>query len=62
MKKGFNKENIKVMMYNDVANDKANPFPGKLFNKASWDRPGEDVYYGCIVDYEGEQVNIKNFK
>ncbi len=47
----MNKKNIKVMMYNDVAMDKQNPFPGKLFNKASWDKEGEDVYFGCKIDY-----------
>lgn len=45
------------MMYDDVAHDSENPFPGQLFNKPD----GEDVYKGCKIDYKGEDVTPKNF-
>ena len=32
IKGGIKKENIIVMMYDDVVNDDQNPFPGQLFN------------------------------
>lgn len=47
IKKGFLAENIVVFLFNDVADDKKNPFKGKLFNHPN----GEDVYAGCKIDY-----------
>ena len=59
---GVPKENIIVMLYDDVANDPLNPFPGKLFNKPSNSSyPGIDVYTDCQKDYTGNQVNAQNF-
>lgn len=57
IKKGFEPANIVVLMYNDVADNKKNPFKGKLFNKPN----GEDVYAGCVIDYQGADVTPKNY-
>jgi legumain len=45
------------MAYDDVANDRKNPFPGQMFNKPN----GEDVYAGCKIDYSGKDVTPENF-
>jgi len=59
---GVPKNNIIVMLYDDVANDPQNPFPGKLFNKPSTkNNPGIDVYANCQKDYTGNQVTAHNF-
>jgi glycosylphosphatidylinositol transamidase (GPIT) subunit GPI8 len=51
-----------VMMYDDVANDKENPFPGQLFNQPTAPgTPGTDVYHGVKKDYTGSEVTAKNF-
>jgi len=39
------------------AHSRANPFPGKLFNKPN----GPDVYAGCKMSYKGKQVTGENF-
>ncbi|KAL4497182.1 hypothetical protein ABPG72_019502 [Tetrahymena utriculariae] len=57
LKKGFQPEHIIVFLYNDVANNKQNPFKGKLFNQPD----GEDVYAGCKIDYQGNDVTPKNY-
>ncbi|EAR86978.1 peptidase C13 family protein (macronuclear) [Tetrahymena thermophila SB210] len=57
LKKGFQPENIIVFLYNDVANNKQNPFKGKLFNQPN----GQDVYAGCKIDYQGNDVTPKNY-
>lgn len=50
------------MMYDDVANDKENPFPGQLFNQPTAPgTPGTDVYHGVKKDYTGSEVTAKNF-
>lgn len=54
---GFPKENIIVMMYNDVVNSSSNPFPGRLYNEPG----GVDVYGDIVVSYSGEQVTAENF-
>lgn len=56
-KNGIPESNIITMIYDDVANDPENPFPGKLFNKPN----GNDVYAGCNIDYKGDSVNPQNF-
>lgn len=58
----FSPENIIVFAFDDVANDKSNPFPGQLFNKPT--KPGVkgfDVYKGCKIDYAGAYVTPQNF-
>uniref|UniRef100_A0A158PJ10 legumain n=1 Tax=Angiostrongylus costaricensis TaxID=334426 RepID=A0A158PJ10_ANGCS len=57
VKKGVPTENIIVMMYDDVASNPQNPFPGKLFNRPN----GEDVHAGLVVDYAGDSVTSRNF-
>lgn len=56
-KNGIPESNIITMIYDDVANDPENPFPGKLFNKPN----GNDVYAGCNIDYKGDSVTPSNF-
>lgn len=56
-KNGIPESNIVTMLYDDVASDPENPFPGKLFNKPN----GEDVYAGCNIDYKGNDVTPENF-
>jgi legumain len=54
---GFPKDNIIVMMYNDVVNSSSNPFPGRLYNEPG----GVDVYGDIVVSYSGQQVTAENF-
>ncbi|KAE9413982.1 hypothetical protein Angca_010242, partial [Angiostrongylus cantonensis] len=56
-KNGLPEDNIIVMMYDDIANDPDNPFPGKLFNRPH----GPDVYAGLKIDYKGDSVTPGNF-
>jgi len=56
-KNGVPSSNIILMMYDDIANNEGNPFPGKLFNTVD----GEDVYKGCVIDYKGPAVSMENF-
>ena len=59
---GIKKQNIIVMMYDDVVNDIENPFPGQLFNKPTpAGTPGIDVYHGVPKDYTGNAVTAVNF-
>jgi legumain len=61
---GIPAENVVLMMYDDVATAKENPFPGKLYNRATTSaekNAAEDVYAGCHVDYAGEHVTPANF-
>ncbi|WKY09910.1 hypothetical protein Q1695_002342 [Nippostrongylus brasiliensis] len=52
---GVKEENIIVMMYDDIANDEMNPYPGQLFNEPN----GTDVYAGLKIDYKltAKQLN-----
>ena len=54
---GFPKENIIVMMYNDVVNASENPLPGQLFNEPG----GVDVYGDINISYSGDEVTAENF-
>jgi legumain len=59
---GVPESNIVLMMYDDVANAKENPFPGKLFNKpTAAGEEGVDVYKGCKADYTGPKVTGETF-
>jgi len=61
-KGGVPPEQIILMMEDDVANSRENPFPGKLFNKpTAKGTPGVDVYAGCNIDYKGSVVTAKLF-
>ncbi|TMW65096.1 hypothetical protein Poli38472_009263 [Pythium oligandrum] len=61
---GIPAENVVLMMYDDVAAAKENPFPGKLFNKPTNNVTKEaalEVYEGCHVDYRGDDVTPQMF-
>jgi len=52
---------IILLSYNDVAKSEDNPFPGKLYNKPTYSKPGVDVNYGCQVDYDLDEVTPETF-
>jgi len=54
---GFSDEYVIVMMYDDIAHNLQNPFPGEVFNKEN----GPDVYAGVPKDYIGSAVTASNF-
>ncbi|MCP9264627.1 Legumain [Dirofilaria immitis] len=54
---GIPKENIITMMYDDIAYNKHNPYPGKVFNGPD----NIDVYAGVEIDYSGKHVTPENF-
>jgi legumain len=54
---GVNPDNIVTMMYDDIANNDQNPFPGKIFNRPG----GPDVYAGVKIDYRTKTVTPENF-
>ncbi|KHN76896.1 Legumain [Toxocara canis] len=54
---GVADENIILMMYDDIANHKENPNPGKIFNRPG----GPNVYDGVKIDYSGSDVTPENF-
>ncbi|THD19961.1 Legumain like [Fasciola hepatica] len=54
---GIPPENIITMIYDDIAKNTENPFPGKLFN----DYQHKDVYAGVKIDYRGENVTADVF-
>jgi len=61
-KNGIPLTNIINMVYDDIANDPSNPYPGKMFNKPTpAGTPGVDVYAGCQKDYTGTDVTAQNF-
>jgi len=53
----FAPENIIVMMYNDIAYNSYNPYPGQLYNEPN----GTNVYEGVQIAYNGSEVNSENF-
>lgn len=56
-KDGLPDERIVVMIYDDIAYNDWNNYPGQIFNKPG----GEDVYPGCAKDYMQEAVNTHVF-
>ncbi|XP_041827681.1 legumain [Melanotaenia boesemani] len=56
-KNGIPDEQIVVMMYDDLAQNEANPTPGILINRPN----GGDVYKGVPRDYVGDDVTPENF-
>ncbi|KAM9463047.1 legumain-like [Clarias gariepinus] len=54
---GIPDEQIIVMMYDDIAQNEENPFPGSIINVPK----GPDVYDGVPKDYTGEHVSAANF-
>jgi legumain len=60
-KGGIPAERIIVMQFDDIANNRANPYPGQIFNKPTpAGTPGVDVYKGCQKDYVGSAVTATN--
>lgn len=55
-KGGLRDENIVVFMFDDIAEDPANPRPGTIMNRPD----GPDVYKGVPKDYTGSHVNRHN--
>uniref|UniRef100_A0AAQ5X729 Legumain n=1 Tax=Amphiprion ocellaris TaxID=80972 RepID=A0AAQ5X729_AMPOC len=56
-KNGIPDEQIVVMMYDDLAQNEANPTPGVVINRPN----GSDVYAGVPKDYTGDDVTPENF-
>lgn len=54
---GIPEDQIIVMLYNDVAWDSENPYPGTLYNKQN----GKNYYEGCKIDYHGDELTKENF-
>ncbi|KAG9329635.1 hypothetical protein JZ751_003413 [Albula glossodonta] len=54
---GIPDEQIIVMMYDDIAYNKENPFPGNIINEPN----GMNVYNGVPKDYTGNEVSADNF-
>lgn len=54
---GIPKQQIITMMYDDIANNRMNPYPGKIYNNPG----GVDVYEGVPIDYSGKDVTPENF-
>ncbi|XP_064109011.1 legumain-like [Macrobrachium nipponense] len=50
--RGIPDERIIVMMYDDIANNLLNPYPGRIFNHPN----GSDVYAGVPKDYTGKEI------
>lgn len=57
IRNGMAPENIITFAYDDIANNRANPFPGMVFNKPN----GPDNYHGVKIDFVGEDVTPSNF-
>ncbi|KAK0394509.1 hypothetical protein QR680_000778 [Steinernema hermaphroditum] len=56
-KHGIPEDNIVTLMYDDIAHNSYNPYPGKIFNSPKKD----DVYAGVKIDYKGDDVNAQVF-
>jgi len=56
--RNFDKNHIITLAYNDVVNDRLNPFKGQIFNNASHINvyPGEEA-----IDYKEREANANNF-
>ena len=61
VKEGFDQDKIITFAYDDIANNINNPFPGKVFNKPTYNNPGVDVYEGVKIDYSKANVTPANF-
>ena len=58
--RGIPEEQIILLSYDDAAESRDNPFPGKLFNKpTATGTPGKDVYEGCKFAYRRHEVTPK---
>jgi legumain len=58
---GVPENQIIHIAYDDIANSRSNPFPGKIFNKPTKaGTEGVDVYDGCKIDYKGNEATAAN--
>ena len=51
---------IVTFMYDDLAQNTENPYPGQLFNAATGKKPGDDVYKDLKIDYSLGNVTAAN--
>lgn len=58
---GIPQDNIILIVYDDIAQNKNNPFKGKVFNKPDPKGEGEDVYANAKIDYKGNDVSSTVF-
>ena len=56
-KGNIQKDNIITMMYDDIAYNDENPYPGNIINYPN----GTNVYENVTIDYSGEDVTASNF-
>lgn len=54
---GIPEDNIVTMMYDDIAQNRRNPFKGSIINVPN----GPNVYAGVKIDYKGRDVTPNNF-
>ena len=60
-KHGIPENQIVHLAFDDIANNRANPFKGQIFNKPTASgTPGVNVYEGCKIDYTGKEVTSDN--
>ena len=57
IKRGFSKNQIILLAYDDIAYHPKNPFPGEIYNRPD----GPNVYEGVIVDYTYNEVNPETY-
>lgn len=59
---GIPAERIITMVYNDIAKDSSNPYPGSVYNRPTpAGTPGFDVWKNLQADYTGNAVTPQNF-
>ena len=58
--RGFQRDHIVTIMYDNIPYDKSNPFHGQLYHRTGDDSP--EVYRGIDVDYRGNRMTLDNFK
>ena len=61
LENGIPRENIIHLAYDDIANNRYNPFPGQIFNHPDPTGAGVNVYDQSEIDYSGDQVTKENF-
>ena len=64
---GISRDNVIHLSYDDVVNDRRNPFPGQLFNEPVPESTSQEeldsanVYDSDRIDYTGKDVTKENF-
>ena len=57
IKRGFSKNHIILLAFDDIAYNPKNPFPGEIYNRPD----GPNVYEGVIIDYSYNDVNPETY-